>query len=513
MVVLNILIFLIVLSIIVAVHELGHFLMAKRAGILCFEFAIGMGPTVYSKKKGETVYSFRAIPMGGFVSMAGEQVETSIVKPEETISIELDDEGFVVKIAIDETIELPIKGVVKEVDLYDVDNQKLYITLLIDDEEKEFLVRPNALYVYNKKQERQIAPANRCFETKSIWARFLAIFAGPLMNFLFALNILFLVALIQGAPVNENIVNNSDIFERGDQVVSIAGVTTNDFGDIQRALINNNEEYINIVINRDNQRIEKNNVQVRIIIQTLGITNDGIENSRGQVVVGDAIGRASRAGLRRYDVITGIRFGSNDNPIVPITNWNSLLVFLRTNEDSDVTLRVEREGVAEPVMINFTAHLSQTFYDLGSVPMLTMIDVAPNREFRFSYVLSYPFLQFGRDASQMFVTLGMLFNPNSTIGIGDLSGPVGIFNLVSNAASQGFVTLLAFAAFLSINVGILNLLPFPALDGGRLIFLGVEGVTKKKVSVKVENIVNMIGFFLLIGLMLFVTFNDVLGLF
>ena len=78
--VIGIFVFALILGIIVLLHEGGHFIMAKRAGIMCYEFAIGMGPVIYQKKKGETVYSFRAIPIGGFVSMAGEEVESNILK-------------------------------------------------------------------------------------------------------------------------------------------------------------------------------------------------------------------------------------------------------------------------------------------------------------------------------------------------------------------------------------------------------------------------------------------------
>ena len=87
----GILAFVIVLSIIVIIHEGGHFFFAKKAGILCYEFALGMGPVLYQKRKGETQYSIRAIPLGGFVSMAGEEVEADLLKGVETVKLIITD--------------------------------------------------------------------------------------------------------------------------------------------------------------------------------------------------------------------------------------------------------------------------------------------------------------------------------------------------------------------------------------------------------------------------------------
>ena len=108
-------------------------------------------------------------------------------------------------------------------------------------------------------------------------------------------------------------------------------------------------------------------------------------------------------------------------------------------------------------------------------------------------------------------SLKLIFS-NDQVGIGDLSGPIGIFDITRQYATQGLITLINWAAILSVNVGFLNLLPLPALDGGRLIFLGYEAVTRKKPSARVENFVHMIGFILLMGLFVIVAWNDILRL-
>ena len=120
-----------------------------------------------------------------------------------------------------------------------------------------------------------------------------------------------------------------------------------------------------------------------------------------------------------------------------------------------------------------------------------------------------PFVQTGESFTMIFKTLGLLFS-NSRIGVDDLSGPVGIFSLLKEASKQGIITILTWMGILSVNLGFMNLLPLPALDGGRLAFMVYEAITKKKPNAKVENIIHSIGFMLLMALMLFVTFNDVL---
>ena len=111
------------------------------------------------------------------------------------------------------------------------------------------------------------------------------------------------------------------------------------------------------------------------------------------------------------------------------------------------------------------------------------------------------------------MVVGFLFGGSKQIGVGDLSGPVGIFKIVGFYASGGILSLLAFIAFLSVNIGIINLLPIPALDGGRILFISIEAVTRRKIPRKVDAIVNNVFFVLLLLLLLFVTFKDIVRLF
>ncbi|MGD9964830.1 MAG: site-2 protease family protein, partial [Candidatus Izemoplasmatales bacterium] len=98
----NLFLFLIVLGLVICIHELGHLYFAKKAGILCHEFSFGMGPKLWSKKKGETTYSIRAIPFGGFVSMSGEELEEELVKIGDKVRLQFNPDGQVEKIILNE---------------------------------------------------------------------------------------------------------------------------------------------------------------------------------------------------------------------------------------------------------------------------------------------------------------------------------------------------------------------------------------------------------------------------
>jgi len=149
---------------------------------------------------------------------------------------------------------------------------------------------------------------------------------------------------------------------------------------------------------------------------------------------------------------------------------------------------------------------------LGYQPIVFQIGISPTSSFDLGYSLLYPFKSVGSNVSQVLNTLGLLFDRSENLGIGDLSGPVGIFSLVSQTTSQGLLSILSFTAFLSIKIGLLNLMPIPALDGGRLVFLGVEAITRKPLNRKIENTINNVMFFILIGLFVFVTYNDIIRL-
>ena len=142
--------------------------------------------------------------------------------------------------------------------------------------------------------------------------------------------------------------------------------------------------------------------------------------------------------------------------------------------------------------------------------------MSPEQGFDLFGCIGQAFGNFWNDFTLIFRTLGILIAPQSgfrQVGVSDLSGFVGIFDMIMGFVGSGFLALLSFMALLSVNIGVMNLLPIPALDGGRVIFLVYELITKKKPSKKVEAMVNNIFFILLMVLFVYVTFNDVFRMF
>jgi regulator of sigma E protease len=189
-----ILLFLLVLSVVICIHELGHFIFAKRAGILCHEFSFGMGPKIWSKKFGETEFAIRAIPFGGYVAMAGEEIEADVISVGKKIRLGFDETKEVNRIIVDaKNVNYHdfLEVTVEDYDLSSEPGNRLYIN--------EYTVKRNAMYVFDKKH-MQIAPKDRSFTYKSKGQRFLTAVGGPLMNFVLAFAVYLVVAFMIGVP-------------------------------------------------------------------------------------------------------------------------------------------------------------------------------------------------------------------------------------------------------------------------------------------------------------------------
>ncbi|MDP3130289.1 MAG: site-2 protease family protein, partial [Bacillota bacterium] len=190
----NILLFILVLSVVICIHELGHFYFAKKAGILCHEFSFGMGPRIISKKFGETTFSIRAFPFGGFVTMAGEELSTEIVKKGDRVRLQFNDDMHVQKIILN--TKLPqyqnlSEIVVEDVDLKGVGMAPLFVN--------GYPVERDAHFVFDR-HEIQIAPYERSFVSKTKAQRFMVTFAGAMMNIILAFAVYLFIALAFGVP-------------------------------------------------------------------------------------------------------------------------------------------------------------------------------------------------------------------------------------------------------------------------------------------------------------------------
>jgi regulator of sigma E protease len=519
MFIVDIIVFILVLGVIILIHEAGHFYFAKKAGILCHEFAIGMGPALYQKRKGETIYSIRSIPIGGFVSMAGESISDALIKKEQVIGIRLNGQGQVSDLILSDEIHSDLKGIVKSFDLYGKNFNPLFVTLDINGTSIEYPVTRDAIYRLSEKKEMWITPAEKSFESKTLLERFLVIFGGPMMNFILALFLFFIVGFFLTKPnLDDNTVDsvsqNSPAalmgLESGDKITMINGQVIDAWSDISTVMANLDSATVTVTYERNGIPVTQTSVP-SIIMQTIGLSNvkpDGVRESNDPII-GQAFGRAASDGqLKSGDIITTILV---NGATYPIGSWQDMIdLFTTVDATETIVIGYTRDGIVGSATYEIIS--KRALEKLGYQDIIFQIGVSPTSSFDLGYTLSYSFTAFYSNTSQVFQTIGLLFDRGENLGLGDLSGPVGIFTLVSSTTIQGLIAILGFTAFLSINIGLLNLMPIPALDGGRLVFLGIEAVTRKPLNRKLENTINNVMFFLLLGLFVFVTYNDIFRL-
>ena len=388
---------IVILGVIVFLHELGHFATAKYFGMPVSEFAIGMGPKIFSVRKGETVYSIRVLPLGGFVNIEGMQPEN------------FDLERFK-KEKTDEIIEelRNEKGLTEKSDEIESEEFVNEVSKRLDENvEKEL-----------KKQENI---QKNGFFAKSPFSRFVVLIAGVMMNFISALIALFVMLSITGVmPIK---------------------YTAPVVGEIQA----------------DSRAKDK---------------------------------------LRVNDRILAVN-GEN------VSNWveisEKVLKISQNYKDEDVSLKILRNDkeIRENVKLTYNKEAKANLLGIQVLSQKTNI----NERIKMSFVLFRDYFKLTLDGVRMLVT--------GKVAMKEMTGPVGLPKIVGQAYGQGgFFALLGIFILISINIGIMNLLPIPALDGGRLIFVIPEffGI---KVNKKIEEKIHMIGMIFLLVLMLVIVFFDV----
>lgn len=546
-VIISILAFVFALGLIILIHEGGHFFFARKANILCREYAFGMGPLLWKKKKGETLYSLRALPIGGFCAIAGEEVEDDPLKETKKIKLIIEN-NIVKKIVFDEnnTLFPNLKDYqVIDYDLFDaLDTGELYIRVLDDETEIKYSVDSQALFVFTKPiknknlskekqiekytEEIQIAPHNRTLNAKTKRARAMVMFGGPLMNFVLAIVVFFFAALILGfsdtsstvlGEVSEGTPAYMAGLQKGDEIYQLSSNNLssgklnnwNDLSSFMDSYSASKEtgETITVKYMRADQEFETK-IKPMVVIYSISMVQD-LSSEEVKIAELDNQSLAYIGGLRTGDIITQIKYANeDDDKYIQIKSWKQVYNIFTDNINGDeMTLKVKRGS--EEVECTVDPYSKQLFDDTQSVSITAiLLGVSPQTKFNFGKSLIYPFTEFVASLKNMVLTLKHLFT--GSVGIQNLSGPVGIFSLTSQAASQGFGTLLNFIGFLSVNVGFMNLLPIPALDGGRLVFVAYEAITKKKPNQKVETALITITMLLLFGLIIYVSFNDILRL-
>ncbi len=529
-VVLGIIVFVLILGIIVLVHEGGHFFFARKAGILCYEFSIGMGPVLWQKKIGETCYSIRAIPIGGFVSMAGEEVELNPLTGYKYAKVHLTD-GVVTEIEAfkDATPDA------YEIENYDLVGTKeakdgeLYITLK---DYGTFTISRTCNVRYSKKQIVQIAPYDRLFVNKKLLQRFLTVFAGPFMNFVLAFFVFFFMGLVTGYA-NYKSTEVSGMVEKtpsydagikdGYHILYIGDVDNLDqsmfytkWEQISSALdkFANGEEFsgkINVVYKDQNGKLGSALVNPYVFVQSVQV--NFVQDGSNSLVVSEYLSKnedtmSYQAGLRPGDEIiscNGYEFLSRADFLRYFNSGDGAI-------NNEFTFVVKR-GSEIVTLEKIKTYTKQIFDDNNVDVCKVQLYISPTVTRNIGRLIVEPFKEIGTSCTVIFKTLGALFKKNSGLGITDLSGPVGIASATVSIVSQGALSVFNWMAILSVNIGLMNIIPLPALDGGRIAFLGYEAITRRKTNPKVENIIHTIGFMLLMLLFVFVAFNDVIKIF
>ncbi|HAN10576.1 MAG TPA: RIP metalloprotease RseP [Clostridiales bacterium] len=418
----SIIVAIIVFSIIVLVHEFGHFIVARMNGVFVEEFAIGMGPKLISKKIGETVYSIRILPLGGFCKMTGEEENS-------------------------------------------------------DDA--------------------------RAFCNKSVWQRMAIVVAGALMNFIYALiAIIIAVSLMNrvSLPIIDIISPNSPAEKaglmKGDKVLYINDTKVGIMEDIlfETALLNTPEKKVNLVIERNGERKNiTSSLNAGIVISSIPQELEGKTN------------------LKLGDFVVNI----NGKDVYNIKDIGNEL-----ENKSKTNVQVLRNNKIETLIDENTKILivnqARIQRQIGFLPI--------QRKLNFIESLDYSEKKFEYFIRTTWVSLGKLVTGQVSFKL--VSGPIGIVKYLGDTyeksvnASSVFmdqvinvsINLLMFSALLSANLGVINLMPVPALDGGRLVFMFVELIRGKPVDVEKENWVHVLGFGLLMILMVFVFYNDIMKL-
>lgn len=533
--ILGVIVFILVLGIIVLIHEAGHFLIAKKSGILCHEFSIGMGPLIWQTKKGETMFSIRAIPFGGYVAMAGEEVEFDALKDVKNVKVIIDNDR-ITKIIINldnpKYESLPVYKILS----YDLSGtlegkeDELYLELESEDGVvNTYIVDRCAMMNVTKKEELQIAPKNRTFAYKPFWNRFFSVLAGPLMNFVLAVIVFFIMGVSFGYADTSSTkvaeVSGPALIagiENGDTIYSINGTTLSDWNDLSNTLADvakgngiTDQGLIEVVYldaSNNNEKVTTI-IEPQVFIYSVEmVLKYDKETPNNKVIVGDYGAQMSetkvgKAGLLPGDEILKL----NDTEIDGI---DDILVYFNSfTEAKKVTFYVNRtkeDGTVEAMSFDVDTY-SADMLDTSNIPQTkVMMGVSTGSSRSFVKSLYMPWVQTGEASLQIFKTLGLFFKKGSGVKLTDLSGPVGILNLFTQLVKgeDAFYQILYWTGLLSVNIGLINLLPLPALDGGRLAFLAYEGITKKKPTPKVENTIHNIGFILLMGLFVVILISD-----
>jgi regulator of sigma E protease len=406
----SILAFLFVLGVLVFVHELGHFLVARWHGVRVLTFSLGFGPKLLKWRKGDTEYAISAIPLGGYVKMAGEM-------------------------GGDGTADFAVQ---------------------LEGKPDEFM-------------------------SKTKWQRFQIFVAGPVMNILLALVIMTFV-LYQGAsepaylsePPRIGAIKTGSAAEKvglkpGDLIRSIAGHDVATWNQLDMVVVPRANRELDIVIERDGN------------LQTIKVTPD----ARTKYEMGDLgvvpVVQAQFAGVNRGEQAE--KAGLKPNDIVIALNgknvqYEEFAKTLKASPNQRVMFTVKRGDQQLEIPVQTTSNGGNGWIGVSLKPA-----EGPRIEPTFPQAIQLSAKQNLEWSTLIFQTFAGLFKGETSPK--QLMGPVGILQLSGTAAAISWVALFSLMAMISLNLGILNLLPIPMLDGGHIFIMSLEGVARRDFSLRV----------------------------
>lgn len=416
----GILAFIFIFGVIVVVHEFGHFYFAKKSGILVREFAIGMGPKIFSHiGKDGTAYTIRILPLGGYVRMAGWGEDKTEIKTGTPVALTINEDGLVTRINLSKKI-IDSSSLPMNVTAYDFE-EKLEITGLVLEEEKQFPVDHDATIVEEDGTEVRIAPLDVQYQNASIWGRLITNFAGPMNNFILGFLAFVLLFFLAGG-VPDYATNRITVTEGG--ALQEAGVVTGD--------------------------------------QIVAIDGTTVQNYE--------------------EIATAVSQAGEDAEVAP-------------------TLAVEVLQDGQTKTLEVTTKEQDGHYYLGISPFLK------------TGIVDKIVGGFTRTLSTSLLIVDALKNIIAQFDINQLGGPVAIYQISSQAADNGWESVLNLLAMLSINLGIFNLIPIPALDGGKIVMNIIEAIRRKPLKQETEAYITLAGVAIMVILMIAVTWNDILRIF
>lgn len=403
------------LGFLILIHEGGHFLVAKAFKVKVNEFSLGFGKKLKSIKKGETEYSIRMLPLGGFVSMEGEEERS-------------------------------------------------------EDE--------------------------RSFSKLPIPKRIAIVVAGATVNIIFGILVYFILVAVVGSFYSTTVNSTLDDYNakevgivQGDKIVAIDGKKVHINSDLTNYIETSKDREINLTIERNSEKKDFKVTPKENVTKTIGIYLGTEDSATNKIVSVYEDSPAKKAGLMAGDIVTKV-----DGTNIENGDYSSVIELIQTSKNDKVKVSVERDN--ELIEFEIEPIINKAYY-LGIVFEKVDKDFLSANYYAFWNTIDF-LKALGDNIKELFT---------GKANLDQMMGPVGISSTVAKTSTiEEFIYLMA---VISLSLGITNLLPIPALDGGKIVLLIIEAIKGKPLNQKFEISVQMLGFLFIILLSIYVSFNDI----